>query len=68
MTWPVLADARGFDAPVPTAYHVQGTPDIFVLDHEGRIFKRLSTAKEIEPSLQALASPRTPRSPVTASR
>jgi peroxiredoxin len=55
MTWPILGDERGFDAPIPTAYHVQGTPDIFVLDAEGRIFKRTSTAKEIEAALQALA-------------
>ena len=56
MTWPVIADTRGFDAPVPTAYHVQGTPDIFIIDAEGRIFQRLSTATEIEAALQALAA------------
>ena len=55
MTWPILGDERGFDAPIPIAYHVQGTPDIFVLDTEGRIFKRTSTAHEIEAALQALA-------------
>jgi hypothetical protein len=55
MTWPILGDERGFDAPIPTAYHVQGTPDIFVLDAEGRIFKYMTTAKDIEAALQALA-------------
>ena len=52
MTWPVIADGKGFDGPVPTAYHVQGTPDIFVLDREGRIVKRLGSAKQIEPLLK----------------
>jgi hypothetical protein len=56
MTWPILADERGFDAPIPTAYHVQGTPDIFVLDGEGRILKRTSTATEIEAALQPIAA------------
>lgn len=60
MTWPVLADARGFDAPIPTAYHVQGTPDIFVLDTEGRIYKRLTSAKEIEAALQSIAMAKGP--------
>jgi peroxiredoxin len=55
MTWPILADERGFDAPIPTAYHVQGTPDVFVLDAEGRIFKSMTTAKDIEAALQTLA-------------
>jgi hypothetical protein len=55
MTWPILADLRGFDAPIPTAYHVQGTPDIFVLDAEGRIFNYMTTAKDIEAALQTLA-------------
>ncbi|MEO6238032.1 MAG: TlpA disulfide reductase family protein [Vicinamibacterales bacterium] len=54
MTWPILADAKGSEGPILTAYHVQGTPDIFVLDARGRIFKRLNTATEIEATLQAL--------------
>jgi len=48
MTWPILADGLGFDGPIPAAYHVQGTPDLFVLDAGGRIVKRLGSAKEIE--------------------
>ena len=56
MTWTILADERGFDAPIPLAYHVQGTPDIFILEAEGRIFKRTSTAREIEAALQAIAA------------
>jgi hypothetical protein len=58
MTWPIVADRRGFDAPIPTAYHVEGTPDIFVLDAAGRIVKRLDSAKEIETILDGLAAPR----------
>jgi peroxiredoxin len=55
MTWPVLADGKGFDGPIPTAYHVQGTPEVFILDRDGKIFARVGSAKQIEDSLtQAL--------------
>ena len=58
MTWPILADGKGFDGPIPKAYHIQGTPDLFVLDRSGRIFARLGSAKQIDASLQAaLAQP-----------
>ena len=56
MTWPILADGRGFDGPVPTAYHVQGTPDIFVLDADGRIVKRLGSAKDVDATLASLTT------------
>ena len=56
--WPVLADGKGFEGPIPTAYHVQGTPDLFVLDRAGRIVARLSSAKNLETTLQqALVQP-----------
>src|SRR5689334_3143403 len=58
MTWPIVADTRGFDAPLPTSYHVEGTPDIFVLDATGRIVKRLDSAKEIETIVDGLLAPR----------
>jgi hypothetical protein len=54
MTWPILADGRGFEGSIPAAYHVQGTPDLFVIDAQGRIFKRLGTATEIEATLQGM--------------
>lgn len=52
MTWPQLADGRGFDGPVPTAYHVQGTPTIFVVDRAGNIFATPTSAKRLEEPLQ----------------
>ena len=52
MTWPVLADGKGFDGPIPKAYHIQGTPDIWVLDRAGRIVARPGSAKQIEASLR----------------
>lgn len=58
MTWPILSDGRGFDGPIPTAYHVQGTPDLFVLDREGRIVKRFSSATEVEATVAPLLAPR----------
>jgi peroxiredoxin len=58
MTWPILADGRGFDGPIPTAYHVQGTPDLFVLDGDGRIVKRFSSATEIEATVAPLLATR----------
>jgi hypothetical protein len=61
MTWLQLADGKGFDGPVPRAYHVQGTPELFVLDRSGRIFAKPGSAKEIEARLQdALAHPARP--------
>ena len=51
ITWPILADGKGFDGPNPTAYHVQGTPDLFVLDRAGRIVAKLSSAKPLEATL-----------------
>ena len=58
MTWPILSDGRGFDGPIPTAYHVQGTPDLFVLDGEGRIVRRFTSAKEIETTVAPLLAAR----------
>ena len=52
MTWPILADGKGYDGPIPTAYHIQGTPDLFVLDRDGRIFARLGSAKPLEEKLK----------------
>ena len=52
MTWPILADGNGFDGPIPKAYHIQGTPELFVLDHEGKIFARLGSAKQLEAKLK----------------
>lgn len=58
MTWPQLADGKGFDGPAATAYHVQGTPELYLLDRAGRIFARPGSAKLIEALLlQALANP-----------
>jgi hypothetical protein len=52
MTWPILADGKGFDGPIPKAYHIRGTPDVFVLDRSGNIFARLQSAKQLEASLK----------------
>jgi hypothetical protein len=56
-----VAHPRGRErlhGPIPKAYHIQGTPELFVLDRSGRIFARLGSAKQIEASLQtALAQP-----------
>ena len=52
MTWPILADGKGFEGPIPTAYHIQGTPEIFVLDRDGKIFARLGSVKPLEEKLQ----------------
>ena len=52
MTWPILADGKGFDGPNPTAYHIQGTPELYVLDRGGRIVARLYSATELEATVQ----------------
>jgi peroxiredoxin len=58
MTWPILADGNGFEGPIPKTYHIQGTPDLFVLDREGKIFARLGSAKQLEARLkEALKAP-----------
>jgi hypothetical protein len=59
MTWPQLADGRGFAGPIPTAYHITGTPAIFILDRDGKIFAKPNSARQIEEHLQkALDAPR----------
>src|SRR6476646_5725074 len=58
MTWPILSDGRGFDGPIPTAYHVQGTPDLFVLDRDGRIVQRFASATDIEATVEPLLARR----------
>jgi peroxiredoxin len=58
MTWPILADPKGFDGPIPTAYHIQGTPTIFVIDRAGKIFATLGSAKTLDTTIQqAIATP-----------
>jgi peroxiredoxin len=52
MLYSILADGKGFEGPNPAAYHVQGTPEIYVLDRDGRIFARLGSAKTLEASVQ----------------
>jgi hypothetical protein len=52
MTWLILADGKGFDGPIPKAYHIQGTPEVFILDRSGNIFARHESAKQIEASLK----------------
>jgi len=58
MTWPILADGKEFDGPIPTAYHIQGTPTLFVLDREGRILAKPSSAKELDPILKSAVAPK----------
>jgi hypothetical protein len=56
ITWPILADGLGFEGPIAKAYHIQGTPEVFVVDGEGKIFARLGSAKPLEAKLkEALA-------------
>jgi peroxiredoxin len=52
MTWPILADGNGFDGQIPRAYHIQGTPDLFIVDRNGKILARLGSAKQIEERLK----------------
>lgn len=54
MVYPVLADGKGFDGPIPTAYHVQGTPEVMVIDGEGKIVIRLGSAKQIDDNVKKL--------------
>lgn len=56
MTWPQLADGKGFDGAIARAYRVQGTPELFVVDGSGRLFARPASADQIEARLlEALA-------------
>ena len=56
MTYPILADGKGFDGPIPKAYHIQGTPEVFVIDRDGKIFARLGSAKRLEATLKEAIS------------
>lgn len=53
MVWPQIVDAKGFDSDIAHAYHVEGTPTVFVLDRTGRIVARPPSAKQIEENLDA---------------
>ena len=48
MTWPQIVDPKGFDADIPVAYHVMGTPTLFVLDRRGRIVARPESARQFD--------------------
>ena len=52
MTWPQLVDGKGFDGSAAKAYRIQGTPELYVVDREGRIFARSFSADQIEARLQ----------------
>ena len=52
MTWPQLVDGKGFDGAAAKAYRIQGTPELYVIDRDGRIFARSFSAKQIEARLQ----------------
>jgi thiol-disulfide isomerase/thioredoxin len=52
MTWPQLVDGKGFDGAAAKAYRIQGTPELYVLDRDGRIFARSFSAKQIEARLE----------------
>ena len=54
MTYPILADGQGFDGPIPKSYRITGTPDVFILDREGKIFARLGSATQLEDKLKEL--------------
>jgi peroxiredoxin len=52
MTWPQLVDGKGFDGAAAKAYRIQGTPELYVIDRQGRIFARTFSAKQIEARLE----------------
>ena len=56
MRWPQLADGKGFDGAAAKAYRIQGTPELYVLDRQGRIVARTFSAKEIEVRLREALS------------
>ena len=60
MTYPVLADGKGFEGPIATAYNVQGTPEVFVIDREGKIAVRLGSAKQLDDSLKTVLGTKAP--------
>jgi hypothetical protein len=63
MTWLILADGNGFDGPIPKAYHIQGTPEFFVLDRAGNIFAKPESAKQIDASVKDALAQRVAREP-----
>jgi len=58
MTWPQLADDKGFDAEIALTYGVQGTPTVFVIDRSGHIVARPPSAKQLEEPLTAALAAR----------
>jgi hypothetical protein len=58
--WPQLVDRQGFDGPIAKAYHVNGTPMLYVLDRDGKIVAKLGSAEQVEATLQQALARSTP--------
>ncbi len=62
--WPQLADGQGTAGAIPKAYRVEGTPVLYVIDRQGRILLRYTSAKPLAnelPELLAIPASAPPR-------
>ena len=62
--WPELCDGKADAGEIAKLYHVQGTPDLFVIDRAGSIAVRVESAKLLDSQLSEVVAtdPFPPRS------
>jgi predicted methyltransferase len=46
--WPEICDGKQDEGAIPKLYHVNGTPDLFVIDRAGAIAARIDSAKKLD--------------------
>ncbi len=54
--WPQLSDRLGFAGEVPRAFHVTGTPTLWLIDDAGKLVARSHTVEDLEDDLERLAA------------
>ena len=64
--WPQICDGKSDAGEIPKLYNVEGTPDLYVIDREGKIAVRLFSATQLDRQLAEVTAadhfpPRVPR-------
>ena len=54
MNWPQIGDGEGAEGPIPSAYHLTGTPTLWLLDASGRIVTKSNSIEPLEAELELL--------------
>jgi peroxiredoxin len=55
--WPQFCDGKTDEGAIPKLYNASGTPDLYVIDRNGNIAARLSSAKQLDQRLAEITAP-----------